>query len=61
MIRRGQGHPLSGADIAINRKLFCRKLLKESFLTNITHSWQEFSARPGKNNPAAGKKSKCEF
>jgi hypothetical protein len=30
-------------------------MLTESFLASITHSWQEFSARPGKNNPVAGK------
>jgi hypothetical protein len=35
--------------------VFCRKLLKKSFLTSITLSWQEFSARPGKNNPITGK------
>jgi hypothetical protein len=35
--------------------VFCRKLLKESFLASITYSCQEFSARPGKNNPVAGK------
>ncbi len=35
--------------------VFCRKLLKESLLPSITCPWQEFSARPGKNNPVAGK------
>jgi hypothetical protein len=35
--------------------VFCRKLLKECFLSSITFSFQEFSARPGKNNPIAGK------
>ncbi len=34
--------------------VFCTKLLKESFLASI-HSWQEFSVRPGKNNPVTGK------
>jgi hypothetical protein len=35
--------------------VFCIKLLKESFLASFTDSCQEFSARPGKNNPVAGK------
>ena len=35
--------------------VFCGKLLKESLLPSITYPWQEFSARPGKNNPVAGK------
>jgi hypothetical protein len=29
--------------------------VKESFLASITHSCQEFSARPSKNNSFAGK------
>jgi hypothetical protein len=35
--------------------VFFRKLLKESFLAGITYSCQDFSVRPGKNNPVAGK------
>jgi hypothetical protein len=35
--------------------VFCRKLLKESFLASITYPWQEFSARPGKKNTVDGK------
>jgi hypothetical protein len=35
--------------------VFCRKLLKESLLPSITYPRQEFLARPGKNNPVAGK------
>jgi hypothetical protein len=35
--------------------VFCRKLLKESFLASITYPWQEFSTRPGKNNTVDGK------
>jgi hypothetical protein len=34
---------------------FVENYLKESILASITYSCQEFSARPGKNNPAAGK------
>jgi hypothetical protein len=34
------------------------KLLKESFLASVVHSWQEFLARPSKNNPVAGKEIK---
>jgi hypothetical protein len=40
---------------------FCRKLLKESFLASISHSRQEFSARPGKTTQLLEKKYKCEF
>jgi hypothetical protein len=35
--------------------VFCRKLFKKSLLPSITYPWQEFSARPVKNNPVAGK------
>jgi hypothetical protein len=31
------------------------KLLKEPFLASISYSCQEFSAKPNKTNPVAGK------
>jgi hypothetical protein len=34
---------------------FVENYLKESFLAGITYSCQEFSSRPVKNNPVAGK------
>jgi hypothetical protein len=41
--------------------VFSRKLLKESFLASVIHSWQQFSARPAKIAKLLEKKSKCEL
>jgi hypothetical protein len=35
--------------------------LKESFLASISYSCQEFSAKPSKNNPVAGKNPNGNF